>query len=253
MSRILALANFKGGVGKTTGAVNLAAGLAELGDRSLVVDLDSQGAATRALGVENDGAALLECLKWRESLGPLIAPSAVPDVEVVPGGPRMAEAERDLLTRIGTDSRLQACLERTEGRWDWVLLDCPAGTGVLTINALVAATGVLLPIDGQPMALQGLAEFLKVIEEIREGGLNRALDIVGVLPSRCQPRRKAHQRGLEALNEAFPGKVGPVIRENVALVEAPRNAKPVTLYAPRSNGAEDYRAAARWLRGLLPG
>lgn len=252
MGRTLAVANLKGGVGKTAAAVNLAACLAETGDRCLVVDLDSQGAAGLCLGVEADGEALLGCLKWREGLDGIVRPAGVEGVEVVPGGPRLAEADRELLGRIGADGRLRVCLERTDPRWDWVFLDCPAGVGVLTVNALVAADGILLPTDAQPLALERLGAFLDTVEEIRDGGLNPGLAVAGVLPSRCHPRRNAHRRGLELLNERFPGRVGPAIRENVALVEAPRHRCPVTRYAPRSNGARDYREAARWLRQVVP-
>ncbi len=251
MSHVLAVANFKGGVGKTTATVNLAACLAEAGDTCLVVDLDTQGAASLALGVAKEGKPLLERLVYRDALDAIVRGSAVPGLQVVPGGAGLAEAERELANRIGSDSRMQICLERTAGSWDWVFFDCPAGTGILTVNAMVAAQGVLLPTDVHPLALQGLGEFLNTVEEIRDSDLNPSLEVAGVLPSRCQPRRNVHREGLQTLEETFPGKVGPVIRENVALVEAPRHSSPVNLYAPASNGASDYRAAAAWLRRLL--
>jgi len=251
MRRVLAVSNIKGGVGKTTSAVNLAASLGELGDRCLVVDLDAQGAASRALGEEGRGANLLDCLKYRDPIDKQVLSTQYPNVDLLPAGENLSRAEGELHSRLGSDSRLKVCMERSEGDWDWVFFDCPAGICLMTINALVAATGVLLPTDAQPMSLAALPEFLNTIHEIRDGRLNPDLEVVAVLPARCQPRRKAHQRGLDSLNDSFPGRVGPVIRENVALVEAPRKGEPVIRYAPDSNGAKDYRSAAVWLRGLL--
>jgi chromosome partitioning protein len=253
MGHVLAVANIKGGVGKTSAAVNLAAFLATAGARCLVVDLDAQGAACRALGVVDPQAGLLEAMKWREPLDLLVRTTATPNLEVVAGGADLARADGDLLTRIGADSRLKMCMERTEGEWDWVFLDCPAGVGLVTVNALVAASSVLLPTDAQPLTLGALPEFLNTVAEIRDGLLNSSLEVSAVLPSRCNPRRKAHQRGLAELHEQFPGRVGPIIRENVALVEAPRAGQPVSSYAPRSNAASDYAAAAGWLHELLNG
>ncbi|MHB8765777.1 MAG: ParA family protein, partial [Deferrisomatales bacterium] len=251
MRRVIALANLKGGVGKSTTAINLAAALAEAGQRVLVVDLDAQGASTRGLGATPDGEGLAECLRWREALDRVTVPSAVEGVWVAPGGFPLAAAERDLATRIGAEGRLGVCLERTEAAYDWVFLDCPGGLNLFTINALAAAAGVLVPTEGHPLALEGLGELFRTIDEIRDGRVNPNLAIVGVLPCRFHPRRRAHQAALGRLEEAFPGRVGPWIREAVALVEAPGQGLPVTLSAPRSPGAEDYRAAAAWLRRVV--
>lgn len=245
---VLALANLKGGVGKTSTAVNLAAALGETGEKCLVVDLDSQGSASIYLGVKNEGQPLLDCLKNREGFNGIIKPTAAPNVDIVPGGYELADADRDLLGTIGADSRLKICLGRTTGPWKWVFLDCPPGLGVLVVNAMVAASGVLVPTEGHPLALEGMSELANTIEDIRDGGLNPALQITGVIPCRCQVRRVTHREALEDLNEAFPGRISPIVRENAALVEAPGNRQPVTVYAPKSNGAIDYRAVAGWLR-----
>lgn len=252
MQRVVAVAHVKGGVGKTTTVVNLAAALGEAGERCLVVDLDAQGAATRCLGVEGDGGALKECLRWREGFDAAVQSSTAPGVDTVAGGAALLDADRELVGRVGADSRLRVCLERTRARWAWVFLDCPAGLGLLSLNALVAASGLLVPTEGQPLALDALGELREAIRDVRDAGLNRTLEVSGVLICRGQPRRVAHREALARLSADFPGRVGPVIRENVALVEAPGRRRPAVLSAPRSAAAEDYRAAAGWVRGLFP-
>jgi chromosome partitioning protein len=252
MRQVVAVVNVKGGVGKTTTVVNLAAALGEAGERCLVVDLDAQGAASRCLGVSGDGQLLRDRLRWREGFDGAVQPSSAPGVEVVAGGVALLEADRDLVSRIGPDSRLKACLERTAGPWEWVLLDCPAGLGILSVNALVAASGVLVPTEGHPLALGALGELLEAIRDIRDAGLNPGLAVSGILVCRAQPRRLALREALQRLSEDFPDRVGPLIRENVALVEAPRQGRPALLTAPRSPAAVDYRAAAAWMRGLFP-
>ena len=252
MRRVVAVAHVKGGVGKTTTVVNLAAALGEAGERSLVIDLDPQGAATRSLGAQGDGELLRERLRWREGLETAALPSSAPGVDVVAGGTALLDADRDLAGRIGPDSRLRTCLERTEGPWDWFFLDCPAGLGILSVNALVAAAGVLVPTEGHPLAIEALAELQRAIRDVRDAGLNPGLEVRGVLVCRAQARRLAHRDAVGRLEEDYPNRVGPLIRENVALVKAPGLGRPAVLSSPRSPAAEDYRAAARWVRTLFP-
>jgi chromosome partitioning protein len=248
MTRIVAVANHKGGVGKTATAVNLAAALVESGATAAVVDLDPQGSATSWLGVEADGADALEALSDGVPLP--VRDTAVAGLQLVPGGTALASAERRLAGEIGAERLLAEALARTGGGWDWVFLDCPPSLGLLAVNAMAAAHAVLVPVEAHHLGLRGLVDSRRTVEAVQRR-LNPGLEIVGVLPCRAHPRRTLHREVLEALEAAFPGRVGPTIRENVALAEAPAHGMPVTRYASRSNGATDYRAAAGWLRERL--
>ena len=241
----VAVANQKGGVGKTASAVNLAAALGETGERVLVVDLDPQGSASAWLGVEDDGAELLEALAGAAELP--VVETDTPNVDLVPGGLALAGAERRLAAVIGPERLLWESLGKTAGPWAWVFIDTPPSLGVLTINALAAAERVLVPVEAHPLGLRGVAELRRTVEAVAER-LNPGVELLGVLPCRAHPRRRLHAEAMEALERAFPGRVGPMIRENVALAEAPAHGQPVTIYAPRSNGAMDYRKAAGWIR-----
>ena len=248
MGRIIAVANHKGGVGKTATAVNLAAVLAEEGATAVVVDLDPQGSATSWLGLDADGAEALEALSDGVPLP--VRDTGIDRLQVVPGGTALASAERRLAGEIGAEHLLAEALGRTGGTWDWVFLDCPPSLGLLTVNALAAADVVLVPVEAHHLGLRGLVDSRRAVEAVQRR-LNPKLEIAGVLPCRAHCRRTLHREVLEALEASFPGRVGPAIRENVSLAEAPAYGQPVTRYAPRSNGAADYRAAARWLRERL--
>ncbi|MBI5018284.1 MAG: ParA family protein [Deltaproteobacteria bacterium] len=245
MRRVIAIANHKGGVGKTATAVNLAAALAEAGEGTLVVDLDPQGSASSWLGVEDEGAAALEAFSSGAALP--VRPTGTAGVDLVASGTAMASAERRLAGEIGAERLLSESLARTAGPWTWVLVDCPPGLGLLSVNALAAATGVLVPVEAHHLGLRGLADSRRTVEAVRRR-LNPALEIVGVLPCRAHGRRALHREVVELLESSFPGRVGPAIRETVALAEAPAHGVPVTRYAPRSHAAADYRRAAAWLR-----
>ncbi|GAB4285647.1 MAG: AAA family ATPase [Deferrisomatales bacterium] len=251
MRRVIALANQKGGVGKTASAVNLAAVLGEAGAKVLVVDLDPQGSASLWLGVEDNGTTLLGLLERPGDLSPAVEREVAPGVDLIPGGLGLAAADLRLGGKIGQHTRLRRCLQRTPNRWDWILLDCPPALGALSVNALAAATGVLVPVEASPLALAGLSDLSAVIDDVREE-LNNELQVVGVLICRVNPRRIVFRETREVLENAFPGKVAPLpIRENVSLTEAPGHGQPITSYAPDSNGAQDYRAAGQWLREVV--
>lgn len=248
MRRIIAIANHKGGVGKTASAVNLAAALADAGEPALVVDLDPQGSATSWLGVEDEGDRTLAA--FTEGAALPVHPTAVKGLDLVPSGTAMASAERKLAGEIGAERLLAESLARTKGGWKWVLVDCPPGLGLLSVNAIAAAQGVLVPVEAHHLGLRGLVDSRRTVEAVKRR-LNAAVRIVGVLPCRAHGRRALHREVLEALEASFPGRVGPAIRENVALAEAPAHGVPVSKYAPRSHGAEDYRKAAEWLRRVV--
>jgi chromosome partitioning protein len=249
MRRVIAIANHKGGVGKTATAVNLAAALAERGQGTLVVDLDPQGSASSWLGVEDDGAAALEAFCGGAALP--VRPTGTPGIDLVPSGTAMASAERRLAGEIGAERLLAEALARTDGPWAWVLIDCPPGLGLLSVNAMAAAGGVLVPVEAHHLGLRGLVDSRRTVDAVKRR-LNPALEIVGVLPCRVHGRRALHREVVEALEAAFPGRVGPPIRENVSLAEAPAHGVPVTRYAPRSHAAADYRQAAEWILRMVP-
>jgi len=250
MRRVIAIANHKGGVGKTATAVNLAAALAEKGEAALVVDLDPQGSASSWLGFEDLGAETLEAFSAGARLP--VRSTATPGLDLVPSGTAMASAERKLAGEIGAERLLAESLARTDGAWEWVFIDCPPGLGLLSINAIAAAGSVLVPVEAHHLGLRGLVDSRRTVDAVKRR-LNPTVEIVGVLPCRAHGRRALHREVIEALEASFPGRVGPAIRENVTLAEAPAHGLPVTRYAPRSNAAEDYRRAADWIRRVASG
>jgi len=243
--RIYAVTNQKGGSGKTTTAVNLAAALGELGRRVLVVDLDPQGSASKWLGVKDDGARLLDVLTAGAPLADLVCASSAPDVDVVPSGPQMAYAEKRMAGEVGAEVILRGALDGLDvDRWHAVLLDCPPVLGVVTINALAAAAGVLAPVEAHMMAVDGLAALLATVERVRTR-INPGLTIAGILPVRVDGRARHSADVVVRLREKFGDLVfKSVVRESVRVAEAWGFAQPVTIYDPKGRGAEDYRAVA---------
>jgi chromosome partitioning protein len=248
MSHVISVVNHKGGVGKTTSAVNVAACLGEMGQRVLLVDMDPQGSASLFLGVEDDGSRLLAALQRLDAL-PLVGEVAA-GVDLVPAGPHLFEAAQRLTVSMSSEL-LSRCLARTKGRWDWVLVDCPPNMGVLTVMALRAGSHALIPVETNWLATRGLDQLLHFFGTLSHHVAD--VEVAAILPCRAQPRRKVHGQILAELEARFPGKVAPAVRETVALAEAPARSRPVIVSAPRSHGAEDYRAVAAWLAARMGG
>ncbi|HET6489642.1 MAG TPA: ParA family protein [Syntrophales bacterium] len=246
MVQVTAVMNHKGGVGKTTTAVNLAACWAEQGKKVLLVDHDPQGSASFALNVPVDGHGLLQALKKSTALP--VAATRMPGLSLVPSGPGLGEARQRFSGGIGLEL-LRRCLDRTPGPWDRIVIDCPPGEDILTLGALRASGQVLVPVEVHFLGLNGLQQIAAIIGSVRRH--NPGLAIHSIIPCRAHPRRRIHHEIMDRLEALFPGRVSPVVRENVSLAEAPARGLPVILSAPRSHGAFDYRAVAEWLEERL--
>lgn len=241
--RVISVTAQKGGVGKTTLAVNLAAALAEAGERVLVIDLDAQANATGWLGHE-PGDGLLDVLTAEAPLDLLAAETCSPGVDCIPASLGLANVERLLAGEPGNETLLRMAIDSLpRGRWSTVLFDCPPAMGLVTLNALTAAQEVLAPVETKTMALQGLAALLTTVDRVRKR-LNRRLAVRAIVPCRVL-RTRLSREVLEALRERFAELVTQtVIRENARLAEAPSYRQPITRYDPASHGAEDFRSLA---------
>lgn len=241
----LAVVNEKGGVGKTTTAVNLAAALVEQGLRLLVVDLDPQAAASAWLGVTQAGDQLAATLIEEAPLLAAIVPTSIERVDVVPASRRLAAAEVHLAREPGGNGILRAALAQLpQERWDLVVVDCPPTLGQLSVSALTAASHVLIPIEASVGAYRALPQILRTIESLR-GRVNPNLEIAGIVLVRLEATRHAREIA-ELLRRKFGDLVlTPTVRKTVRLQDAQLYSQPITTYDSRSGGAEDYRALAR--------
>ena len=236
--RVYAFANQKGGVGKTTTAVNLAACLAEAGERSLVVDLDPQANATSGLGMRANGTSSYDLLDGVPVVE-LAKPTAFPNLFVVPSTPALAGAAVELSRRDDGERFLADSLADTDG-FDYVLLDCPPSLGPLTVNALAAADRVIVPVQAEYYALEGLAQLLQSINLVKSR-LNPKLAVAGVLITMSDARTNLAADVEREVRRHFGDLVfATVVPRSVRVAEAPSHGLPVTHYDPRSRGAEAY-------------
>jgi len=241
MSKVIAVANQKGGVGKTTTAVNLGACLGELGCRVLIVDADPQGNATSGLGIDwNDiNVSVYDCLT-----NSAVVETEFEGVWVLPSSIHLAGAEVELVGLDKREHRLRRIVGKVRDDYDYVFIDCPPSLGLLTVNALVAADSVLIPIQCEYYALEGLTQLLSTIKLVR-GRLNANLEIEGVLLTMFDGRTNLSIQVADEVKRFFKEKVySTIIPRNVRLSEAPSYGKPITIYDNRSKGAEVYRELA---------
>ncbi len=244
MARLIALANQKGGVGKTTTAINLAASLAVAERRCLIVDCDPQGNATTGLGLEKQPGGLYELI-FGAQISQCVKETGVPGLHIIPSSPEMIGAEVEMMEKDHRETLLKEALGSVTARYDYIFLDCPPSLGFLTINALVAAHTVILPLQCEYYALEGLSELLKTIRAVR-GGLNPELRLEGILLTMFDVRNNLSRQVAEEVRSHFKGLVfETVIPRNVRLSEAPSHGQPVLLYDIRSKGAQSYLALAR--------
>jgi chromosome partitioning protein len=249
-ARIVAVANQKGGVGKTTTAVNLATAFASRGRRVLVIDLDPQANATTGLGAEEDGAGTsYELLLGDARLETAVRASAVPGLSIVPAIADLAGAEIELSARARREFLLSDSIRRNVGEYDDVLIDCPPSLNLLTINALVAADRVLVPLQCEFYALAGLAQLIGTIERVQQA-LNPRLELLGVVLTMYDRRNNLCEQVAGDVRRHFAGKVyDTVIPRNVRVSEAPSHGLPVLVYDRRCPGAQAYtELAAEMLR-----
>jgi|UniRef100_A0A7C3WIE6 chromosome partitioning protein len=244
--RKFAIANQKGGSGKTTTSVNLAAALGELERRVLVIDLDPQHSATAWLGFRDSGKGLYGLFVDNGDFREIIKPTGVPGVDLAPSSAWLVGVERILAGEVGAEQILRHNLAKLPaGAWDYILMDCPPTLGILTINALAAAEELLVPVEAHVMALSGLAQLLHTVGVVR-ARINADLRVSGILACRVDSRTRHAREVVEQLREHHGDLVyETVIRENIRLAECPSFAQPITQYDPKSSGAADYRALAR--------
>jgi chromosome partitioning protein len=236
---VLALANQKGGVGKTTTAVNLAACLAEAGGKTLVLDLDPQANATSGLGERTNGTSSYDLLDGAP-LDEIVHATRFPNLDLVPAKPDLAGAAVELPGHAEGDSYLAEALVPARGRYDYVFVDCPPSLGPLTVNGLAAADGVLVPVQCEYYALEGLAQLLHSIELVRQN-LNPKLAVAGMLLTMVDGRTRLAADVAAEVRQHFGDLVfEAVVPRSVRLAEAPSHGLPITVYDPASAGADAY-------------
>ena len=243
--RTLAIINQKGGSGKTTTTVNLAAALGDRGKRVLVLDLDPQASTTSWFGVADGGKGLLDVLADRAELVDQVQPTAALGIDLIPSSTWLAGVEKVLAGEAGSETVLKRKLKKLpKDRWDYLLMDCPPSLGLLAISALAAAEEMLIPVEAHVMALGGVAQIIKTAEVVRERH-NSELELTGIVACRVDGRARHTLEVVEQLRAKF-GKLvfKTIIRENIRLAEAWSFAQPITVYDSRCHGAEDYRALA---------
>lgn len=247
-ARIIAIANQKGGVGKTTTTVNLAAALAERGKRVLILDFDPQANATSGLGLpKTEGQSLYPVLLGEKRVEDLIADTAIKRLSIVPAEVNLAGAEIDVPQMDRYLQKLRDAVRPLAGndRFDLIFVDCPPSLGILTMNALTAADAILLPIQCEYYALEGLSVMVRLIEQIRSSGANPPLEIEGILMTMYDQRTNLANQVVQQVVEHFNEKVyETLIPRSVRVSEAPSYGEPVLLYDPHGTGASAYRALA---------
>jgi chromosome partitioning protein len=254
LPRILAVANQKGGVGKTTTAINLGACLAELGYRTLIVDLDPQGNASTGLGIDNRNleTSMYDVIMHESPLEHAVEPAAVKNLFVAPASLELAGAEIELVPAFSRELRLRRAIEAVIDDYDFVLIDCPPSLGLLTVNGLAAANEVLVPIQCEYYALEGLGQLLRNVDLVRRS-LNPPLEVSTLICVMYDARTKLADQVVAEVREHFGDKVcRTVVPRTVRLSEAPSFGQPIILFDPSSRGSIAYKELAKEVAGGAP-
>ncbi|MBM7606723.1 ParA family protein [Metabacillus litoralis] len=247
MGKIIAIANQKGGVGKTTTSVNLGACLAYIGKRVLLVDVDPQGNATSGIGIEKADVehCIYDILVDDADVKDVIKQTAVENLDIIPATIQLAGAEIELVPTISREVRLKRALETVKNEYDYMVIDCPPSLGLLTINALTASDAVLIPVQCEYYALEGLSQLLNTVRLVQKH-LNTDLMIEGVLLTMLDARTNLGIQVIDEVKKYFQDKVyKTIIPRNIRLSEAPSHGQPIIIYDPRSRGAEVYLDLAK--------
>ncbi len=247
MGRIITIANQKGGVAKTTTAVNLSAFLAVLGKKVLVVDIDPQGNATSGMGINKAsiGRCIYDSLINDMPLSNIIQPTEIEGLFVAPATIQLAGAEVELVSAISRETKLKKALAVIKEEYDYIIIDCPPSLGLLTLNAMTAADRMLIPIQCEYYALEGLSQLMNTIALVKKH-LNPQLDIEGAVLTMFDARTNLSIQVVDEVKAYFKDKVfRSIIPRNIKLSEAPSYGMPISIYDPKSKGAEQYQELAR--------
>jgi len=250
MTRIYTLVNQKGGVGKTTTAINLGAYVAQMGQRVLVVDLDPQANATASVGIDKRSvqSSTYEALLNSEIPASSVLYNERLKLWLLPSSPALAGAEIELVGELGREFRLKKALESLDGKYDYIFIDCPPSLGILTVNGLVAAQdGVLVPVQCEYLALEGLGQLTRTIERV-QSALFPGLRVRGVILTMFDPRTNLSTDVVKEVKNHFPGQVfQSIVPRSIRLAEAPSYGLPIAAYSPSSLGARAYESLAKEL------
>jgi chromosome partitioning protein len=253
MANVIAVVNQKGGVGKTTTAVNLASCLAARGQSVLLIDLDPQANATSGLGIDHAPLTrtIYDCLREDAPLSLAAVETLIPGLSIIPSSIDLAGAEVELVSALARELRLKQAIEAQVHSYQFVIIDSPPSLGLLTVNSLVAAQSVIIPVQCEYYALTGLAQLLKTLALIRRS-LNQGLEILGVLLTMYDARTRLSEEVSAQLRQHFSGHIfSTIIPRNIRLTEAPSHGQPISLYAPESRGAKAYSSLAEEVIGLF--
>jgi chromosome partitioning protein len=242
MGKVLSISNHKGGVGKTTSAINIGAGLNKLGKKVLLIDLDPQANLSQSLGLTNQDKTIYGALKGEYKLEPVVV---LKGLDVIPSTLDLSGAEIELSSEPGREYILKELIDGIRNDYDYIIIDSPPSLGLLTINSFTAADEILIPLQAQFLAMQGLAKLVEVVEKIKSR-LNKKLKMGGVFITQYDGRKVLNRDVVETINAHFKSEVFKTkIRDNIALAEAPAQGVDIFRYNAKSNGAEDYMDLAQ--------
>lgn len=237
MSKVISLLNHKGGVGKTTSTISIGAALVQLGKRVLLLDLDPQANLTLSLGIPRQKHTIYEALRGEGELAPF---NVKENLDVVPSTLDLSGAEMELINEAGREFILRELFEPLQTEYDYILIDCPPSLGLLTLNALTSSDHVIIPLQTEFLALQGLTKIKQVVDKVRFR-LNKKLTIAGVVATMYDNRKVLNRDVVDTIRKYFGDKVfETLVRDNVSLAEAPAARQDIFEYNNKSNGAEDY-------------